>query len=72
MFLRSACYTDIFFSLKSKIYGLGNTLLKCQIYPEHQDFKITGSWIQGILFYLLVTKSTMRRYSQSHTWVIFT
>jgi hypothetical protein len=60
------------FFFKSKIYGLGNIPLKCQIYPEHQDFRITGYWIQGILLYLLVTKSTMQKYSQSHTLATFT
>jgi hypothetical protein len=46
--------------------------LKCQINPEHHDFQIMGSWIKGILLYLLVAKSTMQKYSQNHTWATFT
>jgi len=72
MFLRSVCALMLFFFYKSKIYSLGNMPLKCQINPEHYDFRIMGSWIKGILLCLLVAKSTMQKYCQNHTWATFT
>lgn len=44
--LTSACISDKNFPGKSKISGLGTTLLKCEIF---QDLWISGHWIKGIL-----------------------